>query len=208
LDSWGYDTKRIFSRRVDGFGRCNGVRVKHIMQKIFLWFLFLLGAIPPVLIINPIMERQAKIRFGYLMAIFAYMFIYLFAVFIAFGFMGIPLVKIESSRFLMGWGVGGLLTLCFTNHEVWDYVRPAIRSTMRGIIVVLKFCAMVTRNYVYPFIKFVAIKIYELVTKKKNITKIKVEEKPEEGEKSKNVEPQKTKREKSINDILDKLDNL
>lgn len=179
------------------------------MQKIFLWFLFFLGAVPPVLFINPIMGRKSKIGFGYLVAIFGYMLFYLFAVYVAFIFAHIELSQEESNRIAIGWGVGFFLTLCCTNIEVWDYVRPATRSAMRALLAVSKFVVMVTREYVFPALRWCGIKIYEKVTKKKYTKKEKKEEGREEKENGQShTEFPKTEREKSIQDVLNKLDNL
>ncbi|MGZ8543221.1 MAG: hypothetical protein ACXWVZ_04915, partial [Kaistella sp.] len=194
----------IFARSVGVLVGKNG----ESMQKIFLWFMFFLGAIPPVLIINPFMGRQAKIGFGYLMAIFGYMFIYLFSMFMIFIFLNMELSTTEGAgkRFLTGWGVGFLLTLWCTNIEVWDYVRPATRSAMRALVAVSKFVVMVTRKYIFPAFRWFGIKIYELVTKKKYIEKTKQDQ--EREEKPQSMEAPKTAREKSVEDILNKLDKF
>lgn len=158
------------------------------MQKLFLYFLFFLGFVPPVLIINPIINQLAnhEAKMGFLhpekifiyIAIFIYTMLYMIAVLLIFEFSNINLLTFETYRFMAGIGCSIPLNLCLTNCNIWDYITPAIKATPLGTN--------------------------------------KTEEKPREYEKKaepqtaepQTVEPPKTNRQNSIDDILEKLDNF
>lgn len=170
-----------------------------------IWFLFFIGLTFPVLAINPYLEsgekRHEKRGFGYIMAICGCTFAFIVFINIALSLLNIKIFDQGKVFFITGEFFSMVLTFAFTGKKVWNYLVPAIKS-------MAIFIATITTNYIFPALKWCFIKIYEMVTKKKYTSKIKAEKNTEEEEKQKNEEPPKTKREKSIDDILNKLDNL
>lgn len=181
-----------------------------LMKTFLTYFIFFIGFITPVLVINPMTKRESKISFSSFVAIMSFTIAFIPIFVFSCALLGFPLTKSFQDTFITGVGASFILTLCLTNYDVWSYIIPFAKKSVR-------VTKKISVEYIYPATKFVVLQtiiflrfLTALVKNKKagSEAKEKIKEIPQVVKESEAPIQPITRKEKSVQNILDKLDNF